>query len=91
LAGFLEMLVERLAEIYYPRFNKLAYQVVPLAGTLTDAAEDRIAAVFKGDVVNKLLDQNGLSDAGSSEKTYLSSLEEGLEQVDYLDPGHEHF
>ena len=40
-----------------------------------------------GDILNQLLDQDGLADAGASEQSYLTALGIGRQQVDYLDAG----
>ena len=65
----------------------LDVEVVALAGALADAAEGREAAVLGRDVVDQLLDQNGLADAGAAEQADLAALGVGREQVDDLDPG----
>jgi hypothetical protein len=41
-------------------------------------------------VVDQLLDDNGLADAGSAKETNLSALQERLDEVDDLDAGLEH-
>ena len=63
----------------------LHVEVVALAGPLADAAEGRQAAVLGGDVVDQLLDQDGLADAGAAEQADLAALRVGSEQVDDLD------
>ena len=65
----------------------LDVEVVALAGPLADAAEGREAAVLGGDVVDQLLDQHGLADAGAAEQADLAALGVGREQVDDLDAG----
>ena len=40
-----------------------------------------------GEVVDELLNQNGLADAGATEQTRLAATDVGLEQVDGLDAG----
>ena len=52
----------------------LAPQVVALTGALADAGEDGIAAVLRGDVVDQLLNQHGLADAGAAEQADLAAL-----------------
>ena len=42
------------------------------------------------DVVDQLLDQNGLADAGAAEQADLAALTVGSEEVDHLDTGLEH-
>ena len=65
----------------------LEQQVVPLARPLADAGEDGDAAVLAGDVVDQLLDQDGLADAGTAEEADLAALDVRRDQVDHLDPG----
>ena len=43
-----------------------------------------------GEVVDQLLDQHGLADAGAAEQPDLAALGVGREQVDHLDPRLEH-
>ena len=84
------MLVELLAVVDDARLDHLAQQVVALAGALADAGEHREAAALDRDVVDQLLDQHGLADAGAAEEAGLAAAGVGLEQVDHLDPGLEH-
>ena len=72
------------------RLRHLVVEVVALAGALADAGEDREAAVVHGDVVDELLDHDGLADAGAAEEAGLAALRVRLEQVDDLDAGLEH-
>ncbi len=72
------------------RLRHLVVQVVALARALADAREHREAAVVHGDVVDELLDHDGLADAGAAEEAGLAALGVGLEQVDDLDAGLEH-
>ena len=62
-------------------------QVVALTGTLADAGEDGVAVVFGCDVVDQLLNQNGLADACAAEQTDLAALCVRADQVDDLDAG----
>ncbi len=62
-------------------------EVVALAGALADAGEHRGAAMALGDVVDQLLDQHGLADAGAAEQADLAALGVGGEEVDDLDAG----
>ena len=66
------------------RLLELVPEVVTLAGPLANAGKDREAAVLAGDVIDQLLDDDGLADAGSTEEADLSTLEEGLNEVDDL-------
>ena len=63
----------------------LAPEVVPLARALPDPGEDRHAAVLPGDVVDQLLDEHRLADAGAAEEADLAAADEGRDQVDDLD------
>ena len=62
-------------------------EVVAFARALADAGEHRVAAVFLGDVVDQLLDEHGLADAGAAEQADLAALGVWREQVDDLDAG----
>ena len=62
-------------------------QVVALTGTLTDTGEDGIAAVFRCDVVDQFLDEDGLTNAGAAEQTDFTALGVRCQQVDDLDTG----
>ena len=69
------------------RLAHLEIKVGALTGTLADAGEHRGAAVLLGEVVDELLDQNGLADAGAAEQTCLTATNVGLKKVDGLDTG----
>ena len=69
---------------------ELVPEVVAFAGALADAGEDREAAVLTGDVVDELLNDDGLADAGTAEEADFATLQEGLDEVDDLDTGLEH-
>jgi peptide chain release factor 1 len=62
-------------------------QVVTLTGTLTDTGEDRVTTVGLGNVVDQLLDQDGLADTGTAEQTNLTTTGVRGEEVDDLDTG----
>ena len=64
-------------------------EIVAFAGALADAAEDRITAVFHGDVIDQLHENNGLADAGAAEQADLSAAGIGSEQIDDFDAGFE--
>src|SRR6185437_3677916 len=51
-----------------PALLHLEPEVVALARALADTGEDGHAAVLPGDVVDQLLDQDGLADAGAPEE-----------------------
>src|SRR5206468_12613071 len=69
------------------RLLHLEPEIVALACTLADTAEDRVAAVLLGDVVDELLDEHRLADAGTAEKTDLAAARVGREEIDDLDAG----
>ena len=73
-----------------PRLLHLEPEVVALAGALAHAAEGRQAAVLLGEVVDELLDEHGLADAGAAEEADLAALGVRREEVDDLDAGLEH-
>src|SRR2546430_14764896 len=50
-------------------------------------SEDGDAAVLPRDVVDQLLDQHRLADAGAAEEADLPAADERRDQVDHLDPG----
>lgn len=62
-------------------------QVVTLTGTLADTGEDRVTTVGLGDVVDQLLDEDGLADTSTTEQTNLTTTSVGGEQIDDLDTG----
>jgi len=65
-------------------------EVVALTRALADTAEGGQSAVLLGEVVNELLNQDGLADAGAAEQADLAALGVRREQVDDLDAGLEH-
>ena len=73
--------------VEHARLLHLEVEVVPLAGALADAGEDRDAAVLARDVVDQLLDQDRLADAGAAEEADLAAPDVRRDQVDDLDPG----
>ena len=68
-------------------FGHFVVQIVALTGTLANAGKDGIAVVRGGDVVNQLLNQNGLAHAGAAEQADFAALGIGANQVDDLDAG----
>ena len=46
--------------------------------------------MLHGDVVDQLLNDDGLADAGAAEEADLAALQEWLDEVDDLDAGLEH-
>ena len=67
------------------RLRHLEEQVVALARALADAREDGDAAVLQRDVVDQLLDQHRLADAGAAEEADLAAAHVRRDQVDHLD------
>ena len=90
LAGLFEVLVEGVAELNNFRLDELAQQIVAFARALADAREDREAGVLLRDVIDQLLNQDGLADARAAEQTDLAAAQERLNQVNDLDAGLEH-
>ncbi len=76
--------------IEHPRFLHLEPQIVALAGSLTDARKHRNAAMFQGDVIDQLHDDDGLADPSAAEQADLAASKIWLQQIDHLDPGLEH-
>ena len=74
----------------HARLGHLEPEVVALARALAHAAERGQAAVLLGEVVDQLLDDHRLADAGAAEQADLAALGVGREQVDDLDAGLEH-
>jgi peptide chain release factor 1 len=64
-------------------------QIVTLTGTLTDTSEDGVTTVSLGDVVDQLLNEDGLADTGTTEQTNLSTTSVRGEQIDDLDTSDE--
>ena len=71
--------------VEHARLLHLDQEVVALARALADAREDRDAAVLLGDVVDQLLDQHRLADAGAAEEADLAAADVRRDQVDDLD------
>ncbi len=70
-----------------PDSSQLAIKVVALARALADAGEHRHAAVLLGDVVDQLLDGDGLADAGAAEQSDFAAARVWANEVDHLDAG----
>ncbi len=69
---------------------ELEPEVVALARAFADAAEHRDTAVLQRDVVDQLLDDDGLADARAAEQADLAALQVRLDQVNDLDARLEH-
>mmetsp|Transcript_20622 Transcript_20622/g.35423 ORF Transcript_20622/g.35423 Transcript_20622/m.35423 type:complete len:548 (+) Transcript_20622:132-1775(+) len=65
--------------------NHLVVEIVTLTGTFTNTSEDGVSSVVHGNVVDKLHDNDSLSDTGSTEETNLTSLGVGSQKVNNLD------
>ena len=68
-----------------PCLLELAVEVVPLAGALADAGEDRRALVLQGYVVDQLLDDDRLAYAGAAEEADLAAPAHRAKKVHDLD------
>lgn len=64
-------------------------QIVTLTSTLADTGEDGVTTVSLGDVVDQLLNEDGLADTSTTEETNLSTTSVGSEQIDDLDTSDE--
>lgn len=60
-------------------------QIVTLTGALADTGEDRVTTVGFGDVVDELLDEDGLADTGTTEQANLSATGVRSQEIDDLD------
>ena len=90
-ASVVEVLVELFAKLDNLRLNHFAQQVVSFARSLAHATEHGFTTVSLGDVVDQLLNDDGLADAGAAEETDLSALHEGSDEIDDLDSRLEDF
>jgi peptide chain release factor 1 len=63
----------------------LTVQIVTLTGSLTDTGENRETTMGLGNVVNQLLNENGLTDTGTTEETNLTTTGVGGKEIDNLD------
>src|SRR5690606_34158954 len=82
--------LRRIVDVDDAALLELEPEVVPFARPLADTGKDRHAAVLHRDVVDELLDDDRLADAGAAEQPDLAALQVRLEQVDDLDAGLEH-
>ena len=72
------------------RLLELQPEVVALARALAHPREHGDAAVLLGEVVDELLDDDGLAHARAAEEADLAAAQVGLDEVDDLDAGLEH-
>src|SRR4029078_715252 len=77
-------------EIENLRLLELEPEVVAFARALAHAGEHGNAAVVLGQVVDELLNDDGLAHAGAAEQADLAAAQVGLDEGDDLDPGVEH-
>ena len=71
----------------YAAFLHFAPQIVALAATFAYAGKNGIAAVFHGDIVDQLLNEDGFTHAGTAKQADLTTLGVWLQQIDDLDAG----
>ena len=77
--------------IQHARFFHFIIKVVTFAGTLTNTGKNGVAAVEFGDVIDKLLDQDGFADAGTAEQADFTAFGNGRDEVDDFDAGFQNF
>ena len=65
----------------------LVIKIVSFTGTLTNAGEYGISAVLGGDITDQLLDQDGLTHAGATKQSDLTTLLIGAQKIHDLDTG----
>ncbi len=85
--GLVHLAVDQRGLVDNAALGHFAVQVVALAGALTDAGKYRVTVVLGGDVIDQLLDQDGLADTGAAEQADLTALGVGADQVNDLDAG----
>ena len=69
------------------RFNHFAQQVVTFTSTLTDTCEYRKAIVSLRNIINELHDKYGLTYAGATKESDLTTFHIRFQEVDYFDTG----
>jgi hypothetical protein len=65
--------------------NHFVVEIVTLTSSLSDTSEDGVTTMGLGDIVNKLHDEYGLTDTGTTEKSNLSSSSVGSKEINNLD------
>jgi peptide chain release factor 1 len=88
--GLVHLAVDEAGLVEHAGILHFVPEVVTFTGTLTDAAENRVATVSLGDIVDELHDNDGLTNARSTEEADLSTLNVRGEEVDDLNTGLEH-
>ena len=81
-AGLLDDRTIGFADLGFLHFEP---QVVPLASSLADTGEDRVAAVCAGDAGDQLGQNDRLAETGPAEQSGLATADERRQQVDDLD------
>src|SRR5271167_2293966 len=71
----------------YARRRHLAVELLSLATTLADTAEETDTVVMSDHVVNHFGEQDGLSHAGTPEQPGFAAALQGHEHIDSLDAG----
>src|SRR5205814_9746189 len=84
--GLIGDVLSRVADLGFLHFQP---QVGSLAGSLTDAGEDRVAAVLLRDAGDELLDDDGFAESRAAEESRFAAAQERREQIDHLDAGFE--
>src|SRR5205807_457947 len=65
----------------------LFVKIVAFARPLAYPREHGVTAVFHRDIVNQLLDDNGLTHTGSTERANLAAARERAYEIDHFDAG----
>src|SRR5690606_584522 len=73
--------------LVHTRIDELVVKVVAFTRTLADTSEYGVTTVRRGNVVDQLLDQNGLAHAGTAEQAELTALGIPSQKVENLDAG----
>jgi len=78
-------------EVDDTRLNHFVEEIVTLTSTLTDTGEHRVTTVSLSDVVNKLHNEHGFTDTGTTEKTNLTTSGVRGQKIDDLNTSNEEF
>ena len=85
--GLVHLAVDQRGLVDNAALGHFAVQVVALTGALANAGKYRVTVVLGGDVIDQLLNQDGLADTGAAEQADLTALGVGADQVNDLDAG----
>jgi len=66
-------------------------KIISFSGSFSDSGKDGIPTMSLGDVIDEFLNEDSLSDSGSSEKSDLTTSGIGSEEIDDLDTGDQKF